>query len=95
MEQLNEIIKIILIGADNTGKTSIINTFMRSFENINGEENSAQYSSIEVKILEKNIRIEFCDVSGNEKYTHLIPIYLKNADISIICFDLSRMVYFN
>jgi GTPase SAR1 family protein len=78
----------VFLGSSGVGKTSIIRWFLDlppiedylptigiRFHNIDTEINKVQYY------------LQFCDVSGSELYSDLLPSLLKNSSVIILVFD--------
>ena len=89
--------KIITLGDSEVGKTSIIRRYL---------ENKFAYDTLPTlgfikskkKIIlknKKNIFLELCDTSGQERYASLSPLYVKNADAVLFVFDLNNKKSFN
>lgn len=83
--------RIVLLGDQGVGKTSIVKRFVRGTFNMN--ENStigASYFSQDVFIDDRLIKFQIWDTAGQEAYRSLCPIYYRNADVGIIVFDVTR-----
>lgn len=77
--------KIIFLGDTSVGKTSLIR---RKTENKFTDQMNptigADSTSITINIEETNINLVFWDTAGQEKYSSLVPMYVRGADIAII-----------
>jgi small GTP-binding protein len=81
------VVKITLVGACGVGKSCLINRYKYgTFEPINSTIASA-FFSINTKIDGKNIKTQVWDTAGMEKYSTLIPLYLRHSDVVLLCFD--------
>ena len=83
--------KIIFVGDDGTGKTSIINRiivnpFNESYETSIGID----FMSKNIKFKGKTIKIQIWDSAGTEKYKGLIPSYIRYSSIVFIVYDISN-----
>ena len=85
------IYKIILIGRENVGKTSIINRF------VNNEYTQYLRSTISGKNLQKQIQIndkeiilELWDTAGSEKYRALTKLLYNNTSAVIFVYDITE-----
>ena len=90
-----QIIKVCLIGIDNTGKTSFLdrilsrNSFKTYKESIQGKisSTSAQYYQILVKYKGKLFKLELWDTAGQLKYFPLTRIFYKEAHVILNFYD--------
>jgi len=83
--------KLIMLGDENVGKTSIINRFKKneysgSYEPTIGLDFQTQ--SITVDNL--NVKLLLYDTAGQEKFRSLIPLYTKEANIIFLIYDISN-----
>ena len=88
--------KIVIIGDQHVGKTSILSKY--KYETI--EENYAPTIGIDfltknVFLEDKTIRLIMWDTAGQERFKSLIPSYLKNANSIILTFDNNTKNSFN
>ena len=90
-------IKVILIGDSGVGKTCLIQQYT------NKEFNEETVSTIavsdkltkEVKVGEKTIKLEIWDTAGQERYRSVNKIYMKDAKIALIVYDMTDQNSFN
>jgi len=78
--------KVILVGDYGVGKTSLVQRY------INGDAPEAVESTPVFGYYEVVIEGATCqvwDTAGSEKYGSLMPMYLRGADVVVVCFDLS------
>ena len=91
MEYLNNTIKLVIIGGENSGKTKFIECLVKNKQDIDFSNyvpsNSVQYL-LKKKIIYKNIfyRLDVWDTAGQEQYDPLAKIFYKDADIVFIFF---------
>ena len=88
-QQLNP--KVVFLGDAGTGKTSIINQFLK----INNDENTlptigALSHEIEHLYNSKIQKINIWDTAGQEIYRNLVPVFLRNANLAIFVYDCSN-----
>jgi Ras-related protein Rab-6A len=88
--------KIVFLGDQGVGKTSIIKRFI--FDNFD-ENNSA---TIGVDLISKNItvdnktvRLNLWDTAGQERFRCLIPGYIRDSNVAIAVYDITRKDTFN
>ena len=90
-----QIIKVCLIGIDNTGKTSFLdrilyrNSFKYFKESIQGNISTtgANYRSILVKYKGKLFMLELWDTAGQLKYFSLTKIFYRDAHVILNFYD--------
>ena len=83
--------KLIVVGDVNTGKSSILNRFAN---NIFEEEYQAtiglDFISRSYTLHNQEIRLVLYDTAGQEKFRSLIPMYLREAQIILLIYDISN-----
>ena len=88
--------KIVIIGDQHVGKTSILSKY--KYETT--EENYAPTVGIDfltknVFLEDKTIRLIMWDTAGQERFKSLIPSYLKNAHSIILTYDITSKPSFS
>ena len=83
--------KLVLIGDENVGKTSIINRFKNNkfsekYEPTLGLDFQTKYITID----NINTKLLLYDTSGQEKFKTLIPVYIKEAKVIILIYDITN-----
>ena len=87
-------IKVVLIGNCNCGKTSIIsridkNTFTNEYISTEGiTDHSTELTYVEFN--NTTLRMELWDTAGQEKYRSLTNIIYKDADATILVYDITN-----
>lgn len=85
--------KIVFVGDISVGKTSIMNRFIENkFSEIYDPSIGVDFHSKVLMYKNKQIKLQFWDSAGQEKYRSLIPSYVRGASIIYIVFDLSSKV---
>ena len=89
-DENSENIKIILLGESGVGKTSIIKCFNDEIFN-NNRESTASCSQItkQIEINNNKYLLDIWDTAGQEKYRSLNTIFIKDAKIIILVYDIS------
>lgn len=88
-------IKLVVLGDQSVGKTSIINRYV-----------TKQFSQVDVTVMagfikkqvvfnDKMINLHIWDTAGQEKYRSLIPMYYKDAQVAILVYDVTNIKSFN
>ena len=82
-------IKLILLGEAGVGKTSIINRFSyNTFYDLVESSLSTNYVSKDIKVYDKNIKLNLWDTIGQEKYRSLSTYFLKETEIVILVYSI-------
>ncbi|OHT15319.1 small GTP-binding protein [Tritrichomonas foetus] len=82
--------KVVLLGSTHAGKTSIIQRFVNNSFTVNTLA-SVQSAFFEknLKIGQTNIVLDIWDTAGQERFHSLTPMYYRDANASIIVFDVT------
>ena len=83
--------KLIVIGDENVGKTSIINRFKNNQFSPEYEPTvGLDFQSIPILIDEQSVTLLLYDTAGQEKFKSLIPLYTNEANIILLIYDISN-----
>ena len=83
--------KIVMLGDQNVGKTSIINRFKHNKFVGNIEPTLAlDFQSKEIFIDNINVKLLLYDKAGQEKFRTLIPLYTREANIIFFIYDITN-----
>lgn len=88
MEDVDCVLKIVLIGASGVGKTSIIQRF--GYDSAPVDYKSTIGVDFVIKKIQVNGKLVKCqvwDTAGQEKFLAVTRSYFKNADAIMACFD--------
>jgi len=85
------IYKVVIIGDAAVGKTSLVtritqNKFISNMNSTIG----ASFTSCDLNIENKNIRLNIWDTAGQEKFRSMVSMYYRNANFCIIVFDITK-----
>ncbi|CAD8092283.1 unnamed protein product [Paramecium primaurelia] len=83
--------KIVFLGEQAVGKTSIINRFI--FDNFTGNEQPTvgiDFISKTLQVDNKSVRLQLWDTAGQERFRSLIPSYIRDSQAAIICYDITN-----
>ena len=84
-------IKLILVGDKSVGKTSIINQFIeKQFINEYIPTIGSDKIKKEIEIEGKKLNLEIWDTVGQEQYSAVNKIFIKNAQIALIVYDITN-----
>jgi small GTP-binding protein len=81
--------KVVFVGDTNVGKTSIINRYTKSNELLQATV-TARTKPIDVNVRGQWVGLLIYDTPGNTIYNTIIPIFLREARIIVVVFDLCR-----
>ncbi|OHT02163.1 small GTP-binding protein [Tritrichomonas foetus] len=87
--------KVVLLGASNTGKTSIIQRLV--FHRFNQEVMptlGAGLSTYDITINDRIISLDLWDTAGQESYRSLAKIYYHDTQAAIIVYDVTSIETF-
>lgn len=88
--------KIIFLGNQSVGKSSIINRYTHNnFDEAYQATIGLDFQSKNNIINGTNIRLLLYDTAGQEKFKSLIPMYIRDADIIIIVYDITGIEFNN
>ena len=83
--------KIIFLGDQYVGKSSILNRFYQDkFEPDYQATIGLDFHSKNVEIKNTTIRLLLYDTAGQEKFKSLIPMYIRDANIIIVVYDITN-----
>ena len=83
--------KLIFLGDQYVGKSSILNRFYQDkFEPDYQATIGLDFHSKNVDINGNSVRLLLYDTAGQEKFKSLIPMYIRDANIIIVVYDISN-----
>ena len=83
-------LKLIVVGNQGTGKTCILNRFVNeTFEENYQATIGLDFQSKNVSIHDQDVRLILYDTAGQEKFRSLIPMYIREAQIILLIYDIS------
>ena len=91
MSNEEEIIKIILIGDEGVGKTSIISRYKNDTSIENMETSlGASFCGKKIQIGDKTVLINIWDTAGQEKYHSISISFYRDAKIVCLVYDITN-----
>lgn len=83
--------KIILVGNNNVGKSSIISKYVENdiSENILNTFSNDKFKKI-IEIKDEKIELDIWDTVGQENYRSVNTIFMRNAEIAILVYDITN-----
>ena len=92
----DESIKIILLGEVYTGKTSLINTYIKNEFKTDIESTTApSYLNKIIKVENKTYMVSIWDTAGQEQFRSMNKIFIKDSNIVLFIYDITRKKTFN
>ena len=83
--------KLIVIGDENVGKTSIISRFkLNQFAGDYQPTVGLDFQNLPLLIDNQNVNLLLYDTAGQEKFRSLIPLYTKEANIILFIYDTTN-----
>eukprot|EP00300_Choanocystis_sp_HF-7_P027498 c32625_g1_i1.p2 GENE.c32625_g1_i1~~c32625_g1_i1.p2 ORF type:complete len:226 (-),score=48.69 c32625_g1_i1:164-841(-) len=92
---LEFLFKVILVGEEGTGKTAIINRYVRDqFKDLRAT--IGVDFALKVLKLDENtvVRLQLWDIAGQERYGRMLRVYFKSAVAGFVVFDVTRRASF-
>lgn len=89
--------KIVFLGEQSVGKTSLITRFM--YDTFDGNYQATVGIDFLSKTMYLNnnnvIRLQLWDTAGQERFRSLIPSYIRDSCVAVIVYDISNINTFN
>ena len=83
-------LKLIVVGNQSTGKSSILNRFVNdTFEENYQATIGLDFQSKNITIHDQDVRLIIYDTAGQEKFRSLIPMYIRESQIILLIYDIS------
>jgi len=83
--------KIVLLGDQSVGKTSLITRFMYdTFDNTYQATIGIDFLSKTMYLEDRTVRLQLWDTAGQERFRSLIPSYIRDSSVAIVVFDITN-----
>jgi Ras-related protein Rab-6A len=87
---------MIFVGDQGTGKTCILNRFATNqFDEQYQTTIGLDFQSKNVSIHDQDVRLLLYDTAGQEKFRSLIPMYIRESNIILLVYDITRKESFD
>ena len=83
-------IKVVFLGENNAGKTSLIQRYINGNFDDFGYTTCPSCSTKKINYDKKNFCFDLWDTSANERYRALTKIVISNADIIVLVYDITN-----
>jgi len=93
---LSQKYKLVFLGDQSVGKTSIINRFI--FDTFDGKDHPTVGIDFISKTLwydDKGVKLQLWDTAGQERFRSLIPSYIRDCTVAILVYDITSEHSFN
>ena len=88
--------KVVLLGSAYVGKSSMTRRFVYNSFNYRTESTiGASFYKKKLKINEMDIVMNIWDTSSNLKFSSLLPMYIRNASVVLLVYDITNIESFN
>ena len=92
----DEMVRYILIGDSNVGKTSILRQFCeRTFHESEKSTIGLDYGERVIRINDKNVLVQLCDTAGQERFRTHTPSYYRSAMGILLVYSVTDKSSFN
>ncbi|KAH3708319.1 hypothetical protein DPMN_067766 [Dreissena polymorpha] len=86
-------VKLVLLGDQGVGKSSIALRFVRGEFTENSEATvGAAFLTQVVNISQQSIKFDIWDTAGQERYHSLAPMYYRGAQAAVVVYDITSQV---
>ncbi|KAI8904429.1 ras family-domain-containing protein [Gorgonomyces haynaldii] len=83
--------KLVFLGEQSVGKTSIITRFMYdSFDNTYQATIGIDFLSKTMYLEDRTVRLQLWDTAGQERFRSLIPSYIRDSSVAIVVYDITN-----
>ncbi|GMM32812.1 Rab family GTPase [Saccharomycopsis crataegensis] len=82
--------KLVFLGEQGVGKTSLITRFM--YDTFNSQYAATigiDFLSKTMYLDDKTIRLQLWDTAGQERFRSLIPSYMRDSNVAVVVYDIS------
>ena len=87
--------KIVFLGDQGVGKTSIITRFMYdSFDKLYQATIGIDFLSKTMYLEDRTVRLQLWDTAGQERFRSLIPSYIRDSSVAVIVYDITNRASF-
>lgn len=84
------IIKLVVCGNSGVGKTKILNRYLKNTFEVDSKATiGVDFFGEDIKFEDQNIKIQFFDTAGQEKYRSICSSYYKNCNGILLVYDIT------
>ncbi|XP_058803773.1 ras-related protein Rab-31 [Phymastichus coffea] len=83
--------KVVLLGSQGVGKTSIINRYInKAFNNLNNPTIGASFFCCKINLDNARVKFQVWDTAGQERFRSMAPMYYRHANAAFLVFDITQ-----
>ncbi|XP_011504934.1 PREDICTED: ras-related protein Rab-22A isoform X1 [Ceratosolen solmsi marchali] len=83
--------KVVLLGSQGVGKTSMINRYVnKSFNNNVNPTIGAAFFTCTINLDNAKVKFQVWDTAGQERFKSMAPMYYRNANAAFLVFDITE-----
>ncbi|KHN31372.1 Ras-related protein RABH1e [Glycine soja] len=83
--------KLVFLGDQSVGKTSIITRFMYDKFDINYQATiGIDFLSKTMYLEDRTVRLQLWDTAGQERFRSLIPSYIRDSSVAVVVYDVAN-----
>lgn len=87
--------KLVFLGDESVGKTSIITRFMYdTFDDTYKVTIGIDFVSKTMYLEDRIVRLQLWDTAGQERFRSLIPSYIRDSSVAIVVYDITNRASF-
>jgi len=87
--------KLVFLGDQGAGKTSIITRFMYdTFETTYQATIGIDFLSKTMYLDDRTVRLQLWDTAGQERFRSLIPSYIRDSSVAVVSYDITSRASF-
>jgi Ras-related protein Rab-6A len=87
--------KVVFLGDQGTGKTSIIKAFMYNTFDANYQATiGIDFLSKTLSLDDRTVRLQIWDSAGQERFRSLIPSYIRDSSVAVVVYDIASRASF-
>eukprot|EP00981_Chlorochromonas_danica_P000578 scaffold131_cov174-Ochromonas_danica.AAC.15 len=87
--------KLVFLGDQGVGKTSIITRFMYDTFDKNYQATiGIDFLSKTMYLEDRTVRLQLWDTAGQERFRSLIPSYIRDSSVAVVVFDITNRASF-
>merc|ERR1712010_370235 len=88
--------KLVFLGDQSVGKTSIITRFMYDkFDSTYQATIGIDFLSKTMYLEDRTVRLQLWDTAGQERFRSLIPSYIRDSTVAVVVYDITNSNSFN
>ncbi|CEP17941.1 hypothetical protein [Parasitella parasitica] len=87
--------KLVFLGEQSVGKTSLITRFMYdTFDNTYQATIGIDFLSKTMYLEDRTVRLQLWDTAGQERFRSLIPSYIRDSSVAVVVYDITSRTSF-